>query len=438
MILGPRRVGKTTVLYQTVGHLLAAGIEPDRIWWLRVDHPLLAGINLGVLARAIIGVTGAETGKPAFLMADEIVYADDWDLWLKTFHDERWPVRIAATSSSTATLRKGRLESGIGRWEEQLLMPYSFGEALELIRGDLPMPVANTLCDTVRSLPQGLGRTAALGLSALRRFFLLVGGFPELLVRHRAADPETGLINAVFDSQRVLRDDAVERAVYKDIPQAFRVGDPMMLERLLYVLAGQMTGLLSPTNIARDLGMTQPTVDRYLSYFQRVFLVFTLTNYAGGESARQRRGRKLYFTDTAVRNAALHRGIAPLDDPVEMGLLLENLAVSSVRTLARHAGVRLHHWRRGNDEVDLVYDEPGQPQAFEIASSPRHSRKGLVALIAERPEFWGHCYLVAPQAPVFRADRTDSGIGTLPLDVFLLAVGAQSLKAITDRLGVSA
>ena len=74
-----------------------------------------------------------------------------------------------------------------------------------------------------------------------------------MLVRplNNAPVPISGddIANQVLESQRVLRSDAVERAVYKDIPQAARVDNPMMLERLLYVLAGQVTGLLSPTNI---------------------------------------------------------------------------------------------------------------------------------------------------------------------------------------------
>jgi len=442
MILGPRRVGKTTVLYQTVRRLLGEDIEPNRIWWLRVDHPYLSSVDLGRLTRFVIEVTGADDKTPAFLMVDEIAYADDWDLWLKTFHDERWPIRIAATSSATAALRQRRAETGVGRWEEQHLLPCSFAEALDLIGWDdlsTPVPdfsVDSTFGDTIRSVSSS--HDADLGLGRFRHLFMLVGGFPELLVRLRG-DPGVDLIDAVFESQRVLRDDAVERAIYKDIPQSFKVSDPMMLERLLYTLAGQMTGLLSPTNIAQRLGMSQPTIDRYLSYLQRVFLVFTLTNYSGGESARQRRGRKLYFTDSAVRNAALQRGIDPLGDPVELGALLENLVASSVNTLAAQTGVRLHHWRRGNtQEVDLVYDEPGQPLAFEIASSARHSRKGLMALINARPEFWGHCYLVAPQAPVIHADTTETGIGMLPLDVFLLAVSAQSHRAMATRLGVPA
>jgi hypothetical protein len=60
-----------------------------------------------------------------------------------------------------------------------------------------------------------------------------------------------------FHPVEVLRNDAVERAVYQDIPQSFGVGNPMMLERLLYILAAQITGVLSPfTHLLRAGALT--------------------------------------------------------------------------------------------------------------------------------------------------------------------------------------
>ena len=421
LILGPRRVGKTTVLYQTVRRLLAHGVEPVRVWWLRLDHPLLLRFSLGDLVRAALVASGASAERPTYLMLDELVYASDWDLWLKTFYDEQWPVRIAATSSATAALRDRRLESGVGRWEEQPLMPYLFDEFLQLEGQSPEIAVGNALGETLRTLPS----TQALG--RWRRIFLLTGGFPELLVRRQRDEP-----TLMLESQQMLRSDAVERAIYKDIPQSFGVDNPMMLERLLYTLAGQVAGLLSPTNIGAALGLAQPTFDRYLSYLERAFLVFALPNYSGREANIQRRGRKLYFVDGAVRNAALQRGLAALDDPMEMGLLSENLVASSLHTLSLRSGIRLYYWRDGRREVDLIWGDPDQPLAFEIGTSPRHTRSGLLALLERHEYFHGHCYLVAPQA-VFRPPDA-SGIGTVPLDSFLLAVGAQAQQALADRV----
>ena len=437
VILGPRRVGKTTVLYQTVQHLIAHDVAPNRIWWLRMDHPLLLPASLDGLVRTVLDTSVATEESPVFLMLDEVVYAKDWDLWLKTFYDEGWPIRVAATSSSTVALRKRRRESGVGRWEEHHLMPCGLEEVFSLMGEPQEVTVGRTLTDTLADLPSG--QHAGPMLEPMRLFLLLVGGFPELVTRILGAptdDLAKELEVHVLESQRVLRSDAVERAIYKDIPQAAGVDNPMMLERLLYVLAGQVTGVLSPTGIGQQLGIQQPTFDRYLSYLEQAYLVFTLTNYSGSESAVQRRGRKLYFVDSAVRNAALHRGLAPLNDPVEQGTLLENLVAATVNALAAHAGVRLHYWRDGNHEVDLIYDDPQQPLAFEIASSPNHSLRGLEALVERNYRFHGHSYLVAPQAAVIHPAEDRRGIGMLPLDTFLLAVGAQAHQAMLARLGV--
>lgn len=436
-----------------------------------MDHPLLMSVDLGDLVRAVIP-EGATFEHPAYVMLDEIVYADKWDLWLKTFFDEQWPVQVAATSSATAALRERRTESGVGRWAEHHLLPYSFAEFLELVSDDnlggaglqeqvAPSP---TLRETLRALPHGMRplRDRAGMLLA----FIFIGGFPELLVQssrelrklggtgrdrdeigvpgalmptgvEEDSDVSQFFVNLLLNSQRILRNDAVERAIYKDIPQSFGVNDPLMLERLLYVLAGQMAGLLSPSSICGDLGLSQPTFDRYLSYLERAFLVFALPNYSGTEVAVQRRGRKLYFVDGAVRNAALQRGLSPLDDAVEQGLLFENLAATSLNTLAQHSDVRLYHWREGKHEVDLVFDDPNDPVAFEIASSTSHHRTGLIEFAERHPRFRGCCYLVAPQAPVTHPNRSADDIGTLPLETFLLAVGGQAQLALDRTLGVA-
>ena len=429
LILGPRRVGKTTVLYQTVRHLLDQGVSPKQIWWFRMDHPLLIRRSLGDWVRAALDVTSEH---PVYLMLDELVYAEEWDLWLKAFYDERWPVRVAATSSATAALRNRRLESGAGRWSEQYLMPYLFTEYLDLIGRSYEITAGETLADTLLALPQG--QPAPHDLAAARRRFMLVGGFPEMHDPVRRREHNDGLSdediehNDILESQDFLRKDAVERAVYKDIPQSFEVENPIMLERLLYTLAGQIAGILSPSNICREQGISQPTFGRYLSYLERTFLVFTLPNYSGREATVQKRGRKLYFVDGAVRNAALQRGLALLDNPAETGLLLENLVAASLQTLAVQNGVRLHHWREGRNEVDLIFNHPTRPLAFEIASSPDHSRSGLRALIERHERFRGACYLAAPQANVLHPDR--SGIGTLPLDTLLLAVGSHARPSV--------
>ncbi|MBI5364932.1 MAG: ATP-binding protein [Planctomycetes bacterium] len=426
-------MGKTTAMYQTVRGLLRRCVPTQRLWWLRLDHPLFLNQDLGALVRNSIEASSATVEQPVHLFLDELTYARDWDLWLKTFYDERWPVRIWATSSATAALREGRPESGVGRWDERYLSPYLFSEYLDLVGRPLDVPLAENLFETLGACLKTPIELAAL--DPMRVLLMLIGGFPELLHATKTTTTDQ-LQNAFVRAQHTLRSDAVERAIYKDIPQVFGVDNPIVLERLLYVLAGRMTGLLSPANICQELGgLTQPTFDKYLSYFERSYLVFTLQNYSGNEASIQKRGRKLYFVDGAVRSAALLRGLAPLSNSEEAGHLVENLVASHLHALSQQAGQRLFHWRENEDEVDLILDHPTAPLAFEVASRPGHSRRGLLALQRRHPRFQGRCFVVSPGQLRVTPEASHDGIATLPLDLLLVAVGRHSETALRKRMG---
>lgn len=427
LILGPRRVGKTTVMYQTLRRLLREGIAPRRLWWLRLDHPILLETRLGDLAQFVIEQSGASPEQPAFLFLDELVYAESWDLWLKTFHDERWPLRILATSSAAAALKDRALESGAGRWMEYHLASYSLKECLDLVGMESRIVLAPTLHD---SLITAAATTALPGpVGSLRTWLQMLGGFPEFLDLARA--PETGYERHLHRVSNSLRTDAIERALYKDIQQAFGVDNPIMLERVLYVLAGQIGGVLSPNSICRDLhGLSVATFERYLSYLERSYLVFTLPNYSGSEREVQKRGRKAYFLDGAVRNAALQRGAETLREPGEQGVLLENLVASHLRALALNTGVRLHYWRGRQDrEVDFIYDHPDKPVAIEVGTSNAHSRAGLTALRERDSRFRDAAWLCAPGLPLVKPKDAEDGVGLIPLDLALVLIGAQAEQA---------
>jgi uncharacterized protein len=428
IILGPRRVGKTTVMYQTVRELLNLGMPVSKLWWFRLDHPLLVDWDLGDMVSQVIKISGATEKDPAYLFLDELTYAEGWDLWLKTFYDEAWPVRVVATSSATAAIRQRGNESGVGRWSERYLSPYLFTEYLKLRSVKVSVDCKPSFRETVEAASHG--QIAFEFPGNYRRNFLLTGGFPELILNVGDSDEATALIK----SQTTLRNDAIEKALYKDIPQAFTIQDPTKLERLLYVLAGQISNVLSPNSISKDLGMSSVSVDRYIGYLERAFIVFTLNNYSPSERSVQTRGKKMYFVDGAVRNAALLRGTAPLTQLEEQGFLLENMVASHLRALAYQEGVRLYHWRQGGKrEVDLVYDDPSSPVAFEIASGKNHHHRGITEFVERFPKFDGHCYVVSPS--VTPAPASPGQPGFIPLDTLLAIIGEHERAALQAGVG---
>jgi len=424
LILGPRRVGKTVCMYQTVRRLLAQGVARERVRWLSIDHPMLRTLRLDEIVRIAVQQAQATHEKPAFLFLDELAIAEQWDAWLKTFHDQHWPVRIVASSSASAALAERR-ESGVGRWDEVYLGPCLLDEQMDLAGIEVRLRVEATLAETLEGL--GEAEVDAAKLARALEEHLLIGGFPGLLSDAEAREePAQRFLRA----QGVVRHDAIERALFRDVPQVFGIDDPALLERLLYLLAGEVTGILSPQSICKDMhGLAQPTFDRYLSFLERSFLVFTTTNYAATERSTQKRGRKLYFVDGAARNAALQRGNVPLGDARERALLLENAAAAHVHGLCRATGLRVHYWRE-REEVDLVFPHPSAPCAFEIASSPSHGRAGLQALAAAFPAFASRRWMVSPRGSWTSARASRDGIGSVPLGLFLIAVGRQSAREL--------
>ncbi len=431
VVLGPRRVGKTVCLYQTIQQLIKYGIPPKRLWFMRMDHPLFLDYPLGGWVKSLILHEKATPEKPLYLFLDEVNYSQKWDLWMKTFYDEKWPVQIVATSSSVAALRDRRIESGIGRWSEQFLTPYNFLEFLEL-SNSVPEEFQPT-----SSLSECLSSAAKLTSDSFPspeklNLYMLVGGFPEIILNELDAD---NLETSMLRSQQTLRNEAVQRVTGMDLPQVFHVQHPIELERLLYLLAGQMCGLISANKLSSSLAITRQTILQYIDYLEKAFLVFTLPSYSNSEDSIQRRGRKIFFVDGAVRNAALQRGITPTTDANERGFLIENVVASHLYALSIQNGARLFHWRERQQEVDFVYDNPSDRLAFEVASGPRHSLKNLNAFRERYPAFSDRCFLVSPQAGAIEMPgENKNGIGRIPLDAFLIAVSGCIGQALENRL----
>ena len=455
VIQGPRRVGKSTVLRQTVRRLLAHGVEPRRIWWLQMDVPDVKRHNLRAVMEHVIAASGAAPERPTYVMIDEVARAEQWALWLKTFYDDSWPVEILATASSIEKLRGARMESGIGRWDEQSLLPCSFSEFIELcpLASQDTSPAGATATERFGETIEALAPAAYASreLDEARDILMLIGGWPDLLLQTRAeldalaAAPVAppGLVHRgdvfadnVRRAQDRLQSDVVDRVIFRDIQESVDVENPARLRDLLHVLADQVTGVMSPEKISRNLGVSQPTIRRYSALLANSYLTFALPNYSENEHAVQRRGQKVYFWDTAVRNAVLARATTPLSRASEYGQLLENLAASTLRALGETTSTRVYYWRRGNHEVDFVYHDRNDPVAFEIAASARHSRAGLRALAESQGEFSGRCYLVAPDAELIPPAHSDDGTGSIPFNAFLIGVGAQIQLAAENHVGL--
>jgi len=396
--------------------------------YISMDEAALSGQRLDTVLERIIKLTGATVGNPAFVLADEIAYAEHWDRALKISYDdpERYPVRIVATSSSAIEMTRGIHESGAGRWLHHFLFPCQFSEQAYIARRPLPQTgfSGTTLAEMLTSIPQGLESSRDIR-EALDEFSVS-GGFPEGVYQLDAPEERAAWVREHYNNLR----EAVVKVTRVDIPQIFRSRYPEKPGELLYLLAQQPCGLLSLENLSKDLDITKPTTESIFGYLEDAMVLFRLPNYTG----EARKAKKGYFYDNAVA-AALSYQTRETILAQGRGWALKNMVGAALNDLVRQPqfGTSLFHYWENGREIDFVLGEgTGSPLvAIEVGSSHRHDLSSMRYLLKHHPEFTGNAYLVTPDAVVDHS----GDIKTLPLAEFLLAVEHRKNILMRERIG---
>lgn len=359
LLSGPRRVGKTTILNQIAESLCREGVDPKSVLYVSLDHPILKLLTLPNLLR-IYHANIYPEGKPATLLLDEIQYSKGWDLELKQLIDHQRAYRILATGSASAVHGQRLMESGVGRWIRVPIPTLSFYEFLQ-IRNEMPRGIPGDLrpVDLFTATPQAMAELAFSCRPLMPGFrdYLLVGGFPETALQHNIAL-----------SQRLLREDVVERVIKRDMTALFGIRNVNDLERLFIYLCLHSGGIFAVNSCAGDLGVSATTVANYLDILEQANLIFRVapTNLGGKKILKAR--YKIYLVDAALRNAVLLRGEEILSHPEEMGTIVETTVLRHLYAYYYRDTPQIAYWRdaRTLREVDIIIKSPSYLIPVEI------------------------------------------------------------------------
>ena len=187
---------------------------------------------------------------------------------------------------------------------------------------------------------------------------LSFGSYPEVVT----SDKPTQLL-------RELSSDYL----WKDVLHAGLVKTPDLIKRLLLLLAHQAGSEVSVNELATQLHMARPTVDRYLDLLEQTFVIFRLPAFSTNPRKEIAKSQKVFFWDTGTRNALLNAFSTEELRP-DIGALWENWVIAEVakRNALLGAPAELFFWRtRAQSEVDLVVKQGEVLQAFEIKWSGR-------------------------------------------------------------------
>ena len=101
--MGPRRVGKTVMLYHSIQHLIDDGVSPQNIIYVSVETPIYNNILLEQLFSLAKQILSKEDSQEEFyVFFDEIQYLKDWEINLKSLVDTYHNVKFVVSGSAAA------------------------------------------------------------------------------------------------------------------------------------------------------------------------------------------------------------------------------------------------------------------------------------------------------------------------------------------------
>jgi predicted AAA+ superfamily ATPase len=322
VVAGPRQAGKST--------LAARVVEDADGTWLTLDDPT-------VLDAARTDPVGFVSGRRGLVGIDEAQRVPELLLAIKAEVDRaRAPGRFLLTGS-TRLLGAPRLADSLaGRMEALTLWPFTRAELAE-------ETVAPALIDA--AFEEGVAelRPPAASKSEIMERASAGGFLPALA---RAGRRRTSWFDSYVDGviDREVR--AIADAAYlRELP------------RLLRLCAARTSGELNVTDLSRDLGLSRPTVERYLAHLEAVFLIQTVPAWSTNLTSRVVHRPKLTVADPGLA-ARLLGGRLNTDSELA-GRLLETFVVAELRAQADWSQTRpnLFHFRdRDGAEVDLVLE----------------------------------------------------------------------------------
>lgn len=356
MVSGARQVGKTTLIMQVIANLIESGVPAANILYITFDHPIFKLSGLGAVLEAWRELEPKASG-PEYLFLDEAQFIRDFGTWVKHEVDFNKQRRIVSTGSAMP-IHDTEIESGVGRWHTLRLATLSFYEYLQLKQIQLPaIPEISMLTDLFKYSTSDYLRVSEAVHS-------LIGHFHEYLIR--GGFPQTALIDSISQSQRLMREDIIDKVLKRDMTALFGVRRVIELEQTFIFLCMHDGGIQDLTTLSKELGVTKPTVQNFIHLLESTHLLYRLPPFGHGKEVLRAR-YKLYLADPAISPAILMKGKTILEDAEALSTCVETAIVGHLSAHATLNHAHFSYWRGTKEkEVDLVIEIGRELFSFEV------------------------------------------------------------------------
>lgn len=286
IVTGLRRVGKTTLLKQTIASLMKNKVPSTRILFAPLDSFGLMNSSIHEILNEFRKIHKIPANEKAYLFLDEVSSREDFQHEAKDLYDNE-KVKIFLSGSSASMLRDKKAYL-TGRTRTIEIMPLDFQEFLRFRDAEIR-----------KSEPY-----------LLEKYFeeyMEFGGMPEYVL---TKDP-------------AYITELVEHLIYKDIIAHHGIKDEKVVKELFRLLCERVGKPTSFNKLSKVLGISVDSVKRYLGYFEDAYLFYSVERCSRSMNERVLSPKKIYAGDVAFRNT-----VAGFRD---LGAIYENLVFLKIK-----------------------------------------------------------------------------------------------------------
>ena len=205
----------------------------------------------------------------------------------------------------------------------------------------------------------------------------------DIAVDDRDALMWQGFMPCLYDDAiepTMLYRDYFQTYVQRDVRRIVNIQDIDAFTVFMRLLAGRVGQLLNKDSLARDVGISTPTVMKWLSVLEASFIIYRLRPYHGNFGKRQTKAQKIYFTETGLATYLLGvREKEQLFTHPLVGNIFENMVVIEAVKFRLNRGLEPDLWfyrnSSGTVEVDLLMEDGANLHPREIKSSSTYSQR---------------------------------------------------------------
>ena len=338
LLIGPRQVGKTTMLE----HLME-GSERQKVTLDDVENRRLAQSDPALFLEM----------NPAPVLIDEVQYAPQLFSYIKINVDNgAAPGSYWLTGSQAFQLMELAQESLAGRTAIVHMSALSQSE----LYGDGTTEPLSLKLENLNRRKEHL--SSCNSMEMFERIWN--GGMPG----HRSGR---------YTDRDVFYSSYIQTYINRDVSDMIPGVDKLLFADFIRAAACRVGQMLNTHDIAQDVGVSDDTAKRWLQVLEKSEVIFYLRPYSNNLLKRTVKTPKMYFFDTGLA-AYLTKYSSPeiLMNGAINGAILENYTVAEIRkTWLNSANECLLHYYRDKDtnEIDMVIEADGGIHPLEIKKS---------------------------------------------------------------------